>query len=696
MATLEKIRNRAGVLVAIVIGFALIAFILGDLLNSGGGSFLSNKQFEIAEIAGTSIPYQEYQAKVDYMTEINQLLTGRSSTDDVARERLMESTWQQMIQEYVLSDEYKELGIAVSAEELKDMIDGINPHPIIQQVFADPQTGQVNKAQITNFIKNLDQDPSGNARKWWMYIENEIVRETSFRKYNNLIAKGLYVTENQAGNSNIEKGRKVNVEYIVKRYTTISDSLVSYTNGDIQKYYNENKNDFKQEKSRDIAYVTFDVKPSESDFKDAEKWINDTKNEFAGVSDAIQYLNVNSDEQYVAKNYKASEVEERLQDFVKTSKVGDIYGPYFEDNKYKVTKLHKIVNVPDSVKVRHILIQPEAQTQQAYDNAKSLADSLEGIVNKSNFTRLALQYSKDQATAGNGGEIGWIPDAGASPFNDACFNGKKGEIVLVETQYGFHIINIQNKAKEVKKYQLATVVRNVVPSSNTYQQYYAEASKFAGLNPSYEEFNNAVQEQKLSKRYANKLNENQKKIAGLESPRTVVKWAFEADVNKVSDVFDLGESYVVAVLIASRDEGIAPLESVKNEIALNVRKQKKAEIIRNEFSGADFDGIAQKSNLKVEEANNITFNSYAFAGAGIEPKIVAVAANGEANKVYGPIEGNNGVFMIRISEVAEEAGKDLTLAKSQLKNNFKTREQYEAFEALREIAEIKDSRAKFY
>lgn len=701
MATLEKIRQR-GVLIAIVIGLALFAFILGDFLNSGK-SLLSKNQFEIAEVAGASIPYQEYQGQIEYMTEINKLFSGQSQSDEATQDRIMEQTWQQMIQKYVLSDEYKKLSIGVHPDEVEDMVVGNNIHPIIQQIFADPNTGAVNIAQLKNFLQNLDQDQTGNSRMYWLYIENEIIRERTYAKYNNLIQKGLYATNMQAKNSFLEKNRKVNLEYVVQKYNTVSDSLVHFTNADIEAYYKEHQNDFKQENTRDIAYVSFDVKPLEDDFKAAEFWINDIKSDFTNTADAIQFVNLNSDVPHPNKNFKESELDENIKDFITIAKIGDVQEPVFNGESYTLVKLANIVYTPDSVNVRHILIQPSSQTQGAYDQAKLLADSLLiSVKSGSNFASLAKEFSSDQGSAALGGDLGWFPEGVMlQEFTDACFNNKKGDKVIVETQVGFHIIDIINQSKAIKKYQVANLVRNVSPSSKTYQYYYAQASQFAGMNKTLELFDQAVMENSnLTKRYANKLTENQKYISGLESPRSVVKWAFEGDVNEVSDVFDLGDSYIVAVITEAKEKGIAPLESVRTQITLEVKKEKKAEYIQNElakvYTNSNFDQLANDKNLVIEEASNISFNSFAMAAAGIEPKVIGIAANGNKDDIYGPIKGNNGVYFIRITEVTEAEGTEFAVERTQLASSYKSREIYEAYEALKDISEIEDRRSKFY
>ena len=405
MATLEKIRNRAGVLVALVIGFALLAFILGDLLTTGRSIFSSN-QFEIAEIDGKSISVQYYQQKVENLAEIYRMNTGKGSLDESTLESVREQTWQQMVQEYVLEDEVDELGLAVSPEEVFDMVQGANIHPIIARMFTNPETGELNRSYILQFLKSLDQDATGEQKTFWLYLENEITRERMMSKFNTLIDKGLYVTQVQAKENYKANNKKVDFNFIMQRYSEVSDSLVKVTDSDLKAYYKENKNNFKQEASRDIEYVAFDIKPSKEDDNQVREWIYDIQGDFKKASDDKQFVNLNSDEPFDEKYYNKSELPDEYAEFMFNANEGDIYGPFKSDDTYKIAKLTNIKYMPDSVKARHILIQPSAQTQAAIAKARDLADSLKTLIKKgADFAELAKEYSSD-GSASEGGELG--------------------------------------------------------------------------------------------------------------------------------------------------------------------------------------------------------------------------------------------------------------------------------------------------
>ncbi|MBN1989124.1 MAG: SurA N-terminal domain-containing protein [Bacteroidales bacterium] len=702
MATLEKLRNRAGVLVAVVIGLALVAFILGDLLSSGGSLF-NRSQLEIAEIAGTSVSYQQYQAKVDELVEINKMFSGENSVDQQTSERIREQVWQEFVRDLVLVDEYEKLGITIHPNELFDMVQGKNIHPIIRQLFANPQTGEVDPAQVIQFLKNMELDQTGRQRAYWMFVEREISVERLFTKYNNLIRKGMYVTKLQTESALADRNTTVDFNFVNVPYTSIPDSTVKIAKSDLEKYYKENLSDYEQKASRDVAYVVFPVVASESDNKMAEEWVNKIAPEFAAATDARQFVNLNSDTPFDGKNHKKGELPQSIDAWAFDAKVGDTYGPFFEDNAYKIARIAEVSFLSDSVKARHILLGVMEQSQEAYNKAKTLADSLVGVIRKGgNFAGLAKEYSNDPGSADKGGDLGWFAEGVmVKPFNDACFSGKKGDIAVVESQFGFHIIQILDKGKESKKVQVAMLERKVIPSTQTYQRIYSQASQFAGLNTSTEMFEKAAEEQSLTKRIANNLLEADSRIAGLDNPRELVRWAFKAELNNVSSVFEFGDNFVVATLTDVREEGSAPLEKVKNDVMVMAIREKKAEMLSKKVaealkSATTIEQLGQELNVQVNQAAGISFSSFSLPNYGPEPVVIASAVSAPEAKLAGPIKGNSGVYALVVSAKNVQEGVDIDSEKQRLTNSYQSRAFYEAYEALKKASNIKDMRSKFF
>jgi peptidyl-prolyl cis-trans isomerase D len=703
MAVLERLRKRMGILLAVVIGLALFGFVLQDVLTSGGSG---RKQLELAVIDGKSVSYQVYQRKIDELLEIYRI-AGNTTIDEATQQSVREQTWQQLVRELVLEDEYKKLGVAVSSDELFNLVQGPNPHPTVRQIFTDPESGIFNRTALISFLRNKDQDPTGNQLAYWLFLENEIYNERRFNKYNNLIRKGLYVTGLQATNDHTEKGLKTDFRFLMKRYIAIPDSLVTFTNGDVERYYKNHQNDFKQTAARSIEYVSFDVRPSATDIEETERWINNIKSDFEKEEAVEQFINLNSDEAYDRSNYKDGELPETINDFMFGAEVGDVYGPYFENDAYKLAKLVAINYLPDSVKARHILIQPDQN--QPIEVASNLTDSIMGLINAgADFAALANEFSVDPGSNQLGGNLGWFTEGTmVQEFNDACFNGKTGDVVRVETQFGFHIIEIQDQGPTVKKVNVGIIVRELAPSSQTFQNIYSEASRFAGMNNTYEKFIDAIEKEGLNKRIASDLQENATSIPGLETPRALIRSAFQAkEGNIILDfsnqaVFEIGDRFVIAYLTEVKEEGVAPLDQVRAEVELNVRKEMKAGLIAEELRsamtpGISMDELAGNLDLQVEEATNISFSSFSVPTAGIEPAVIAAVVTLPQNQLSPPITGNNAVYIVEVTSIAEPDELDLAAARMRLFTSYQARANFEAFEALKEGANIEDKRSKFY
>jgi len=699
MATLEKIRNRAGVLVAVVIGLALLAFILGDLLSSGGSLF-NRAQMEVAKIGGTSIPFEMLQAKIDESENLQKMFSNQLSLDEQTVLRIREQVWQDLVRTYTMEDQYKKLGLSIHPDELFDMVQGRNIHPIIQQQFSDPNTGQLNKEFITMFLKNMDQDP--RSKTYWLFLEQEIRKDRLFNKYFNLITKGLYVTSVQAQRALEDRTKKVNFDYTLVAYSSIPDSSISVEGKEIKNYYKSHLSEYKQTASRDIEYVVFPIQPSESDRQAAEEWINKMKDEFLLADDPNQYVTLNSDSPLDSKYYKESELTDEMGKWAFSAKVGESYGPTFDGNSYKIIRLVNVKMLPDSVKARHILISPKAQNQEAVAKAKATADSLLNVIKRGgSWDDLASRFSDDPGSKDKGGDLGWFPGGVmVKNFDEAAFNLPKNEVKVVETNYGFHILQVTDRGKESRKVQLATLERKVVPSSTTSQRIYSEASQFASSNRTYEQFKTAADAKKLTRRVASNLLANDQNIAGLESPREVIRWAFKAEEGDVSNVFELANMYVVASLTAARSEGVAPLKQVVADVRTKVIRDKKAEKLAARVSDAlkgasDIFSVAGKLNGKVEHAENVTFSSFTLPYAGFEPAVIGVASVSSEGKLQGPVNGNAGVYVLAVTSIVTDQG-DAGMEKLRLANTYQSRAYYEAFEALKSKIGIVDKRYNFY
>jgi peptidyl-prolyl cis-trans isomerase D len=705
MSTLQFLRERAGILVAVVIGAALLLFVISDFFGNGRGQRMKQKKyFEIGEIGGESVSYQDYELRLQNLFEIYKL-SGRD-LDEATTEQVREQMWQQMVRETILDTQYKKLGIGVSTEEVDELVFGNNPHIIVQQLFTDQQTGAFNKSFMVNFLKQTEVDET--AMKYWLFFEDEIVNERMNSKYNAFVAKGLYVTSKQAEFDRALSGNTVDFSYILKNYSSIPDSSVSISRADIEAYFEKNKANYKRTALRDIEYVTFDIVPSDEDVKETEKWITNTIEEFSSAPDPVQFINLTADSRHIGFFYPISDVPETLKDFVKKEDLNTIYGPYMEDDTYKLARLLAVENRPDSVRARHILLSSNQMRTVA--DTRKLADSLIMMIKRgrSTFDAVARDYSDDLGSAQIGGDLGWFTEGRmVVPFNNACFSAKKGDIKTAETTFGVHIIEILDQSKNTRKYNIGYVDRKIVAGSQTNQRIYSEASQFAGTNDTYEKFNKAVAENNLNKRIANSIAPQQKTLPGLENPRYLIMSLFnsrEGEIildNSQQAVFEIADKYVVAYCTKVQEDGYAKIKDVENDIRFALLKEKKADLLADEFTkktgeGKTLDAIAAEMNLTVQEATQINFRSFTVPGIGTEPALVAAASVAASGELTGPVNGTNGVFMLTVNNSAATQEEDLKVLQERLASTFQMRGSYEAYEALRKGANIVDKRYKFY
>ncbi len=701
MATLQKIRNRGGVLIAVIIGLALGAFILGDMLNSGS-KLMRPSQLKIAEIDEESVQYPDFQKKVEELSEVYKMNTQQTQIDENTWEQIREQVWQGYLQENIIGKASEKLGVSVTSEELFDLIQGKDPHPIIKQLFKNQKTGEVDKSAIIQFLKALESGATPAQKAYWLYIENQIKQDRISSKYNNLIAKGLYVTTEEAKRSLTAKNKSANIQYVMLNYSSIPDVNVKVSDDELKAYYNTHKDEYKQEKSRSIEYVTFDVVPSEGDKAATQKWVSDAKTEFAATTDNQQYINANSDTRFDPSFSKSNELAPNLSLWAFSAKPGDFYGPYFENGEYKLAKVDQFKMLPDSVQASHILINP--QTFGSVEKAKNVADSLKHKIELgANFAEIAMKYSEDPGSKMKGGDLGWFKRKQMVPeFEEAAFTGEINKLYVVATRFGFHIIKPTKKGKETNQVRLAILTKKVEPSSDTYQKTYTEASKFASENLTKEAFEKAVVAQKLDKKIAT-LAENERAVAGLESSRQLVRAAFTTEPgnicinNEKSPIFEFGNKFVIAAVTGATEEGPSSFEEAKPRIELVVRKDKKGDMLADKLKNVtDLSSVASINSTQVKDATGVNFTSYSIPNLGFEPAVIGAVCSLPEGKISAPVKGNNGVFIAKVTSYTTGTDNDLKGEKKRIAQSLGYRAGTQVFEALKKNTEIVDKRSKFY
>ena len=705
MALIGRIRKQSGFLV-IIIGVALAAFVLGDFIKKRP----KTANF-IAEVAGEKINPTDFNKKVEENISIRKQNAGKENLTPTENYEVRQQTWNQVMNEIVMNKQYEELGITVTVDELNDLIRGKNPHQYIQQSFKDPKTGVFDPKLVNNFLQNLDKvDPAMKER--YLMIEKAIKSDRLTTKYNSLLTKGFYVPTAFAKLDYEARGRNAKVRLTGLRYQTISDSTIKPTDTDYQKYYDENSYKYKQDRaSRDLEYVVFDVKASTEDRNKIEEDVKKLYVEFQTVTDVPTFINSVSDTRYDSAWRKKGSLSRNIDSLMFSAAPGTIFPPYEENGTIHIAKLLDVQARPDSLRASHILVSyagtgVNEKIKRTKDAAKKTADSLLAIVKKDPklFEILATTKSDDQSSAEKSGDVNWFADGAMVPsFNQAVLQGKIGDIVEVESRFGFHIIKITGKKEPVKKVRVALLDRVVEASGKTFQDIFAQANAFAAENTTIEKFDKTATDKGLNKRSAERLESMSNSIPGVTSPREIVRWAFNEATKKgdVSTVFDTEGSYVVAVVKEIREKGILPLDQIKDNIKPLVIRDKKAEILIKRFndklaSAKSIDQLASAFQTKIDTAN-IIFANPNVINYGREPQIVGTVFSMKKGQLSAPLKGEMAVYVLIVDDITEPApAKDYKNEKMQLSGSFQGMAPRQIPTILEEKANIKDNRILFY
>lgn len=716
MSILEKIRSKTGLLVGII-GLALVIFILESLLGSGGALFSGNDTL-VGKIAGDKIDYTTFNNKVNEITAQWQQANPQGTLDEKTKDQIHESVWAQMINDRIIKTQFKKLGVAISSEELFDLMLQ-NPHQTVMQQFSDPQTGQINEnfrrpdgsfdvAKLRQLVASLPADQA----KAWKQLEKQVMEVRTAEKYNMLIKKAIYVTTAEAKVAFVNQNKQVNSTFVMKRYSAVSDSAVKITDEDVKAYYNAHQNEYKiSEPVRKIEYVAFDVLPSKADYEALQKETNEIAEKFKTISQK-------EDSSFVAQECQDGQVNIAnygkknmiiTDSSVYTAAKGTVFGPYTEGTFLKIYKLTNIKSIADSAKVRHILIgfqNPKTRQQRDPALAKRMADSVLVLLKAKavSFDTLVKTISDDLGSIDKGGDYGWFDEnKGFVPeFKNAGLEGTVGNITLVPTQFGYHIIEVLNVSKSRhNSYTVAQISKLIAPSSETTQEYYKKATDFAGQNKSAEAFNKSVETAKLNKRVLENIKENDKQFPGLDDARNMVQWIYKSKKGDVSDALEFKDRFIVACIVGVKEKGIAPLEEVKDEVTVKTIRDKKAEMFINEFktkAGASksTQDIAAKMGLTEEKADALTFTAYNVGTMGREDALVGTACSMKAGSTSKATKGDNGVFVVSVAAVNEAPlPKDFKAKQKEIEQTSAYRVDGELYDALKEKADIEDHRGKF-
>ena len=711
MAILSKIRERSLFLI-IIIALALFSFVLSGLFD---GNLFNKNKTNIGEVNGEPINREEFAQQVDfYRTRAN----GRSSNM-----QNVNNAWDNLVSEKIYTTQLEKSGIVVGE---KDVWDGI-----VQQVsqYQNPQflneIGTFDQEKLKEYIATL-QDNAGESEQakseWlnWLNFEKNIKKNLERTSYNSLINSGLGSTLIEGKSNYYFQNTNVDLDYVYVPFTSISDSLITVSKDEIKAYVKSHSKDFKVDESRDIEYVMFDIKATpedESNIKDAlvqlindrEEYSNAAKSnvKLIGFKNAENIKEFNSDNEsdtpFDANYYTKDKVSKILAENLFDKDIHEVYGPYKEGGFYKLSKILDVKQMPDSVKASHILIPfigtstADATVTNTEAEAKIYADSILNVVisNKSKFETLAKEISVDKGSGAKGGDLGWFTYTRMIPeFRDYVFENKIGDIAVVKSQFGFHIIRIDGQKNEQKTVQIATFTNKILPSEKTENEVFESAETFASEISSGKDFEEFSKEKGYVVRPVQYLGAIDDNIGQLGSQRQIVRWVFEEGTNE-HDIkrFDIDNGYAVVILSKKNKAGLAIRGKNVRQIILN---EKKAALIKERSTGETLDEIAKQNNTTLRSAKAVSSSSPVFAGQGRFPEVAGVVTALEENKLTKNILGRSGVVFATVTKKNLPTDlKNYNTNKKNIERSLQNR-SVQIYNAVKDNAEIEDNRAYFY
>jgi len=699
MGLMGYLRNHAG-LVVTVIALAIVAFLLGDMINMGT-PFWRSSQNEVANVNGEGIDYQEFNGQVEQTVSMYQQQMGGANNPQM-QGYAVQQVWNQYLTQQLISQEIEKIGIEVGKDELNSLVSGKNPSALIAQYFTNPQTGQIDNNALNAFIQQTKQDP--NARTQWEGLLKNIKTDRLFQKYSTLVNNSVYTTALEAEYDYNSRNKLANFKYVMLDYASVTDAQVKLTDADYKEYYDKNKNAFKNnEETRSIDYVIFDARPNKADTALATAEIQKLKNELAASTNDSSFVNINSENKYPVRYYGKNQLSAALDSVVFNAAPGTVVGPFLTQNVYEIAKVISVKNSPDSVNASLIVIDPAAEG--GLDKAKAKADSIKNLVLAGgNFSTLAVEFSADPQTKNNGGELPTLTRGAIPELDEVLFDGVTGDVKVVPTNNGVHVVKVNKQIGSSKIAKLAIVDKSIVAGKETTDFAYSKANTFfSGLTG--KNFEEQAKKQNLTIMKNDRTAAMDNTFGAIEVPRDLVRWAFEAKQGDVGEkIFDTQDNFIVARVTNIQPKGHQPLESVKSVIEPVVRNMVKARMLKEKMNNAlngasSIDQVAQKLGKNAQSVENVVLANPVIPGIAIENAVVGTVFGLQPNKPSKAIEGSQGVYAVQVVGFVNPkalAGEELAVQQRQITQQKAQRSQNVIFQALQDNAKIVDNRIKFY
>ncbi|MCL6260898.1 SurA N-terminal domain-containing protein [Aquiflexum sp. TKW24L] len=703
MALIKKIRQRTGLAIG-VIAVGLIFFLVGGDLLGPNSTLLGSSANNVGEIAGEDVSYEEYIRKIEEIKISFQQNSGRTPSENEMT-TLREQAWQALIVDKVFAEQYEALGLTISDAELVDMVQGKNIIAELRQQLTNPQTGEFDRSQLISFLQSLET-AGPEQLAFWEQQEKLFAKGRLRVKYDNLLSTSEYANSKEGRLEHRMANSIADVDHLFIPFYAVSDSAVKVSDTELKAYISKYPEKFKVKNAADLEYVSFDLTPSAEDsaavISEMKRLTEELRNSDADSAFVVRNSDGQSPFAVVAPG---EELPNTLTSNVDDIQVGETYGPFLTNRSSYVT--HKVTSKFDGtprMRASHILFSAQDLSEDAKAEVKLNAENvLTEIKGGLDFATAAAQYGQD-GTAQRGGDLGWFAKADfVDAFADVSFAAKSTGLInnLVETEFGYHIISITELPKATS-YKIATIELELGPSDVTRNDVFRKADSFASTAGNTAEFTANAEKDGYRIIQANNVDAFARTLNNLQNAREVVRWAFnDASEGAVSTVFELDNAYIVANLKKKYEEGTATLDQVRQQVLVQVRNDKKAEIIKGKLEGKTTLEEMQSvfpNEASLDKSPDLRMNASVLPGVGYAPKAIG-AAFGLKNPgdISKPIHEDVGIIVIKLNN--QTAASDIASYnsyQSQLTLNASQRTAYMIMMALEDLADVKDYRYKFF
>lgn len=693
MAALEKIRSKFGLAVSILIALALLSFIIDPGTLQTAINSMSTK-YDVGKIDGKRISYTDFQENVEKFTSINEIISGSSSQNEQTQKNIRNAAWQDMMDKYLFIKNAKAAGIKVGEDEMLSLVSSSNPSAILVQnpIFMD-ESGNYSEEVLRQFLSMVESDQTGRYRQYWDYLQNTIYTQQFYQKYGALFNASNYTNALQMSHAMASGNTTADVDFCVEYFPMYHDSSIVVTNDEVRRYYKAHKEFFKQQKdSRDMEYVVFEVVPSSDDINNTSLEMSNLYDEFVSTDNMKSFLAKNSDSPLSNYWYKSGElrtINEEIDAQIFGGK--DLTQVVKSGNDFFAARTMATKMLPDSVYVKHILLQGV--------NAATKADSLVNVLKKGeNFSNLASMYSLDTGSAADGelGSIGWMTQTYMIPGMDSVIEAKVGTPFVLKTSYGTHVVLVTKTSKPMLKKQVAVFKKSALASKETYNKYYAQASRFAAItNGSYDGYKRAVDSLKV---YSHNLTitEATSSFGSIDQAKTVTRWVFDNKIGKASSILTVNTNYFfIAAVKGEHKAGYVPVEEatgvISNRLYTQKLQQRTMDDVKEKIKGAkSMEEVSERLGVEVEHSEAVS-----LASNTLDPAMLGAAVTINDGVVFGPVKGAMGVYVFQTSN--RQLGSFYTEDDARLREQQKT--QYMGqfiLSVMAENAGVEDNRERFY